>query len=375
MSYQQRRQQTQNFLKPLQYQNKQGAEHQINQLLHQINSLNPTVDNYVYNNGAEAALFKLYGTIPIIYRGQQYNIPVAFWFPLNFPQNPPICYVKPVQGMKVKAKHKHVDSQGLIYHPYLHGWAKNVNHSLVDLIGILCSEFGKDPPLYSQRGGGGGGGNSGANVAKKAQPPSYGAQKAYYQPYGSQGYHGNGNGNIKGGGGNGGGGNGVNGNYGVVNGHRQNQGNNGNDSIGNKDSKMSETDLRSRVEDKLRVQLQIVYDRENSELQSLANKRKELESRKGKIDSIKDRLEQENALLVARASDLEKKISSLEGWLKENEDNQDMNVSKVILACDTWSEQCMKAVAEDFGYTDVMRELDKELEDETLKLDQYMKVL
>ena len=124
MTYQQRRQQTQNLLKPLQYQNKQGAEHQINQLLHQIHSLNPTVDNYVYNNGAEAQLFKLYGTIPIIFRQTQYNIPVAFWFPLNFPQNPPICYVKPVSGMKVKAKHKHVDSQGLIYHPYLHGWAK-----------------------------------------------------------------------------------------------------------------------------------------------------------------------------------------------------------------------------------------------------------
>merc|ERR1712154_616290 len=55
-----------------------------------------------------------------------------------------------VSGMGIKPKHMHVDSQGLIYHPFLHSW-KAGQSTLVELIGLLCSVFGKDPPLYASK--------------------------------------------------------------------------------------------------------------------------------------------------------------------------------------------------------------------------------
>jgi len=46
-----------------------------------------------------------------------------------------------------------------------------------------------------------------------------------------------------------------------------------------------------------------------------------------------------------------------------------------VLPSDTWSEQCMEATAQDFAITDVMLELDKALEDETIDLTSYLKQL
>eukprot|EP01084_Bolivina_argentea_P166839 289632_1 len=166
-SYQQRRQQVQNLLSGLNYKEKSAVEIQILQLLHQIHSLRPHIDNYVFNDGTQQQLFKLEGTIPIQYRSHQYNIPVAIWLPLNFPTNCPICYVTPVSGMKIKQKHMHVDSQGLIYHPFLHSW-KSSQSTLVELIGLLCSVFGKDPPLYASKTKSV---NNNINISKQ-QPPT-----------------------------------------------------------------------------------------------------------------------------------------------------------------------------------------------------------
>eukprot|EP01083_Nonionella_stella_P103611 296022_1 len=149
-TYNQRRQQVQNLLSGLSYKERSAVEMQILQLLHQTHSLRPHIDNYMFNDGTQQQLFKLKGTVPIQYRSNQYNIPVEFWLPLNFPSHCPICYVTPVPGMKIKQKHMHVDSQGLIYHPYLHSW-KSPQSNLVELTGLLCSVFGKDPPLYASK--------------------------------------------------------------------------------------------------------------------------------------------------------------------------------------------------------------------------------
>ena len=143
--------QVEEYLQPLGYHDKPSVKVEINALLGQLNTLYAAVDTYVYNNGAVAKLLKLHCTIPVSYKARQYNIPMTFWFPYNFPAHPPICYVIERERMKLAPNHKYVDAQGLTYHPYLHGWRQNENHSLVSLIGILCSEFGKSPPLYAKR--------------------------------------------------------------------------------------------------------------------------------------------------------------------------------------------------------------------------------
>lgn len=45
-----------------------------------------------------STLLNLEGTIPIFYRGNQYNIPVEFWLVEAYPMAPPVCFVRPTPG-------------------------------------------------------------------------------------------------------------------------------------------------------------------------------------------------------------------------------------------------------------------------------------
>ena len=113
------------------------------QLLHQYKSLSPSV----FDDGKQQQLFEFSGTIPIGNICYTFNIPVVIRLPLDFPSNCPICYVVPAKGMKIKPKHPKVDSQdGRINHPYLEYWEAG-QFTLGELVGLLCSAFGKDPPL------------------------------------------------------------------------------------------------------------------------------------------------------------------------------------------------------------------------------------
>jgi len=69
-------------------------------------------------------------------------------------------------------------------------------------------------------------------------------------------------------------------------------------------------------------------------------------------------------------------MSFLDRFITSNKSSDEpFDVNKVVLSSDTWSEQCMEATAQDFALTDVMLELDKGLEDETLDLTAYLKQL
>ncbi|KAI8076832.1 UEV domain-containing protein [Halteromyces radiatus] len=115
-----------------------------------ITSLKPKMDTYTYNDGHTQLLLCLHGTIPITYRSIPYNIPVAFWIPTEYPQYPPIPYVKPTANMLVR-EGKHVDKSGLCYHPYRSNWKEDTNnHTLLELIAILQHIFGNEPPVYTK---------------------------------------------------------------------------------------------------------------------------------------------------------------------------------------------------------------------------------
>eukprot|EP01083_Nonionella_stella_P210051 760839_1 len=145
------KQETQNWLLGLNYEERSTVTIQIFQLLYQNNtSLRPKVDYFSFKDGTQQQLLKLKGTIPIQYRSNQYNIPFELWLPINFPTHPPICYVTPVSGVKIKQEHLHVDRQGLIHHSYLRSW-QSPQSNLVDLIALLCSVFGKHPPCYASK--------------------------------------------------------------------------------------------------------------------------------------------------------------------------------------------------------------------------------
>lgn len=50
--------------------------------------------------------------------------------------------------MVIKSKHKHVDSQGMCYFPYLSSWHP-VTSNLSGLINTMCKAFSQDPPVRS----------------------------------------------------------------------------------------------------------------------------------------------------------------------------------------------------------------------------------
>ncbi|XP_053672838.1 tumor susceptibility gene 101 protein [Anopheles nili] len=106
------------------------------------------MEEYVFNDGSTKMLLNLYGTIPVKYKGNTYNIPICIWLMDTHPKNAPICYVKPTSEMRIKVS-AYVDFNGKIYLPYLHDWNPK-NAELLDLIQIMSVTFGEVPPVYSK---------------------------------------------------------------------------------------------------------------------------------------------------------------------------------------------------------------------------------
>ncbi len=51
--------------------------------------------------------------------------------------------------MEIRPKHKHVDSSGQCYSPYLHQWHAN-RSDLPGLVQELQAIFSADPPVYAK---------------------------------------------------------------------------------------------------------------------------------------------------------------------------------------------------------------------------------
>lgn len=88
------------------------------------------------------------GCIPMTYNGIKYQIPIQIFLTPSYPSYPPICYVRPLETMVIKENHKHVGSDGMIYMPYLNQW--NNNSNLVDMVLMMSSIFGADPPVFAK---------------------------------------------------------------------------------------------------------------------------------------------------------------------------------------------------------------------------------
>ncbi|APA16150.1 hypothetical protein SS1G_10308 [Sclerotinia sclerotiorum 1980 UF-70] len=123
----------------------------VAQTLSQYTSLSPRTDVYTYENGASSLLLHLSGTLPVNFRGTIYRFPIALWIPHAYPQEAPLVYVTPVEGMVVRAG-QHVDPQGKVYHPYLMRWPDYWDKSnVLDFLAILRDIFAKEPPVISKQ--------------------------------------------------------------------------------------------------------------------------------------------------------------------------------------------------------------------------------
>ncbi|KAI9030387.1 UEV domain-containing protein [Hyaloraphidium curvatum] len=112
--------------------------------------LSPKHESFTHDTGQTVVLLCLHGTVPVQFRGNTYNIPVAVWIPHNYPFQPAMCYVVPTPQMLIRPS-KHVDLSGKIYHPYLAHWHDRVEEStIVDFLVVLQQIFGQEPPVYTK---------------------------------------------------------------------------------------------------------------------------------------------------------------------------------------------------------------------------------
>ncbi|KAJ1342770.1 hypothetical protein BSLG_002674 [Batrachochytrium salamandrivorans] len=104
------------------------------------------------DDGRQLVLLCISGTIPIVFNGSVYNIPIALWLPPTYPSQPPFAHVLPTPTMVVKPS-KHVDISGRIYHPFLAYWhlrptTLSVNHTAV--CACINRDFSVEPPVYAK---------------------------------------------------------------------------------------------------------------------------------------------------------------------------------------------------------------------------------
>lgn len=133
---------------PVEHRQQPKVRYDILAVLETYKSLTLKVGDFVNNDGSEQKLPLLTGTIPIVYQYATYNIPVELFIKNDYPQMPPLIYVRPTSSMMVKPNHTYVNANGLVNIPYTQRWVPSC--TLRDLVIALISIFNNDPPLFSK---------------------------------------------------------------------------------------------------------------------------------------------------------------------------------------------------------------------------------
>eukprot|EP00462_Mataza_sp_D1_P025060 CAMPEP_0175137208 /NCGR_PEP_ID=MMETSP0087-20121206/9691_1 /TAXON_ID=136419 /ORGANISM="Unknown Unknown, Strain D1" /LENGTH=422 /DNA_ID=CAMNT_0016420025 /DNA_START=73 /DNA_END=1341 /DNA_ORIENTATION=+ len=324
-------------------------------VLNSASALIPRIGPFVHNNGVTETMFNLDGTVPIFFRGASYNIPVRIWVTSSYPVNPPMIYVTPVAGMRIKARHKHVDMHGLVYLPYLNQWSQGTS-SLYELSSVLSSVFSEDPPVYSSSeppsqpvhqnashtpvptsnrvAAAAGGGGGGAQAAVAAPSNGAGAKAAAAA--------------VSGGGGGGGGGRGV--------------------SSGKKQQMINEVNLN------LKACLKSFTDDIAAEIDSLLEMDHELKQGAKVIDNAISAADRSKSSLSEEMVGNAKKIEEAEAWLAANESTQQsIKAHDVVFMKDSWSQQLLQCIAQDVAVEDALIVLDRQLADDHITLADFLK--
>ncbi|KAJ7273674.1 Vps23 core domain-containing protein [Mycena haematopus] len=74
----------------------------VDAVLQRFPALRPKADVYTYDDGRTQLLLCVHGLLPIAFRQQSYNIPIAVWLTRDYPRDPPLPYVVPTADMLVK---------------------------------------------------------------------------------------------------------------------------------------------------------------------------------------------------------------------------------------------------------------------------------
>lgn len=137
------------MLAQVRYQSRMRVKTDVLGATRKYNTLKPKIGTLIHNDGSESKLVRLEGSVPMSYLGVTYHIPVELFVPEEYPGYPPKVYVRPTPDMEVAKGHQHVDSEGLVYLPYLHSWTA-ATANIADLCGHMSAAFSAQPPLYTK---------------------------------------------------------------------------------------------------------------------------------------------------------------------------------------------------------------------------------
>ncbi len=152
------------------YQDPSRTKFDLTQVTSQFANLTPKMGTLIHNNGEESQQVILEGTVPILYQGATYNIPVEVFVMLRHPVETPRVYVRPISTMMIKPGHSFVNADGLVSTDHvlrISGTSYN-SYSMVDFLYAMADLFGHEPPLFTRPKpkiyDGNGGGTSGYQV-------------------------------------------------------------------------------------------------------------------------------------------------------------------------------------------------------------------
>jgi len=373
----------------LSYLQKDKVDHEVSELVKHTSLNKICVEEFTHNNGVKQNLLKIAGTLPINHKGASYNIPITFWIPYPFPDQPPICYVTPTQNMAIKTRHQYVGSTGLIFHQYLSSWSP-YRSNLIALSSNLQSVFGPDPPVYAKQS---------AAPKPMRQPPSYPAaynnnhysQPSGYQPpqpYGAyhphagshhrqqphgavahqrpaayQGsYH-----------------------HGAMNnpnkpGIQQDAQPPSYDQIASMKEAREAKDLADRkikltevIKGKLLLKIMKFHKTWVDETNQLQHLQHNLSQSEMEIENERGGLTEDIRELKRLKNELETANVSLQSWLDTNSNNEPVDLLDTVEPANCWSKQLMKATALDCAIDDTLFSLDRALGEDVIDYKKYIK--
>lgn len=349
------------------------AKRDILNAFQNFTGLRPKLDTYVFNDGSRKELLCLEGTVPVVYRGNTYNIPLCLWLMDTHPYNPPVVYVKPTATMRIMPG-KHVDANGKVYLPYLHEW-KHPQSDLLGLIQVLTIVFGEEPPVYSHSGGGAQPQRSGypsqggmpypaqvsyPSTTSTYQPPSSSYSSTSYPSYPGyppqSGYPSQQSG------------------YPGYPGYNQQQSQTNVSSASNTlPAEQIRASLLSAVEDKMKRRLKEIFAQAQAEMDALKKTQEDLGKGKQKLEDMLAKLEREQNEVERNVTILQEKDEELCSVLEKMENSEEVDIDDAVVPTAPLYRQLLSAFAEEQATEDTIYYLAEGLKRNVIDLDCYLK--
>ncbi|XP_031128142.1 protein ELC-like [Ipomoea triloba] len=320
-------------------------------------SLQPKTGTFTHNDGRTVNLLQVDGTVPMLFQGVTYNIPVIIWLMESYPQHPPLVFVNPTRDMIIKRAHPFVNPSGVVAIPYLQNWLYP-SSNLVELGRNLCHYFSRDPPLYSQRRP-----NPNPSPSPSPNPTPSPSTSANFASIGShltspapavrpaipprvfpQSPYGSGGGTGR---------------------------------VMDEPSEVFKRNAINKLVENLHSDIAGLRKAREAEMEGLFNAQAALRQREEQLNKGLKEMQDEKEGLEQQLQMVLMNTDLLEGWLKDNEAKLNklgvVDVNEAFEPFDVLSKQMLDCSASDLAIEDAIYSLDKAAQDGAIPFDQYLR--